>query len=57
VHYMLLVLNMNLSGNEDATPLTPLAYERNKCKEHTIHDPYGPLSCKIRSKCVPVQKC
>jgi len=32
----------------DATPLTPLAHERNsifKCKQHTctLHDPWGPL--------------
>jgi len=29
---------------KDATPLTPLAHERNsifKCKQHTIHDPWG----------------
>jgi len=29
----------------DATPLTPLAHERNsfsKCKHYTIHDPRGP---------------
>jgi len=31
----------------DATPLTPLAHERNyifKCKQHTysLHDPWGP---------------
>jgi len=30
---------------KDATPLTPLAHERNaiyKCKQQTIHDPLAP---------------
>ena len=29
----------------DATPLTPLVHERHsilKCKQHTLHDPWGP---------------
>jgi len=32
---------------KDATPLTPIAHERNsifKCKQHTIHDPRGPAN-------------
>jgi len=46
----------------DATPLTPLAHERNsifKCKQHTctLHDPRGPKKIWLHNDVVPFAIC